>query len=497
MTEPSVQQTIEPMSASMNSSFLNMRFMSRSLSLVAAAALLSACSVMAPSYERPALAVPDVWPSEIQVDTRTVVAKPVDWNSFFVDERLRALIQLALENNRDMRIATARVQEAQALYGIQRADRLPSLNAGGTMTRSRTPADLSATRSAIIGERADVNVSIPSFELDFWGRVASLSDAAKASYLATEEAERSFKLSLVANVADGYLALAEASERLALAEAAFKTREQTRDLVDQRRRGGLAGDLDYLQADAAYEGARAEVASLTRQQSAARNYLRALVGTESKDLPAGKPLAEQGIALNQQAELPSQVLLRRPDVRAAEQRLLAANANIGAARAAFFPRIGFTGSTGFASNEIDGLFQSGSQAWSFTPSISLPIFQGGRNKANLDLANVRKDIAVSEYEKTIQQAFREVADQIVARDQLAKQLQAVEAQERSQQRAAAIAEARYTQGVGSFLEVLDAQRQLFTVQQSLIQVRRSMWSAAAQLYKALGGSEDVDSSKKG
>jgi multidrug efflux system outer membrane protein len=184
-------------------------------------------------------------------------------------------------------------------------------------------------------------------------------------------------------------------------------------------------------------------------------------------------------------------------VRAAEQRLLAANANIGAARAAFFPRIGFTGSTGFASSEIDGLFKSGSGAWSFTPSISLPIFQGGRNQANLDLATVRKDIAVAEYEKTIQQAFREVADQLVARDQLAAQLQAVEAQERSQQRATVIAEARYAQGVGSFLEVLDAQRQLFAVQQSLIQVRRSMWSAAAQLYKALGGGDEVDAGKRG
>ncbi|EGI76474.1 efflux transporter outer membrane subunit [Hylemonella gracilis] len=471
--------------------------MLRSLSLVATAALLSACTVLTPSYERPALSVPDVWPAEIQVDARTVAAKPVAWESFFPDERLRALIQLALEHNRDMRIATARVLEAQALYGVQRADRLPSLNAGGSVARSRTPGDLSGTGSSVLGRRADVNVAIPSFELDFWGRVASLSDAAKASYLATEQAERSFRLSLIANVADAYLAQSEADERLQLAQATLKTRAQTRELVDQRRKGGLAGDLDYLQADAAYEGARAEVASLTRQQSAARNYLATLVGTQPANLPPARSLAAQGIALDQQAELPSQVLLRRPDVRAAEQRLLAANANIGAARAAFFPRIGFTGSTGFASSEIDGLFKSGSQAWSFTPTISLPIFQGGRNKANLDLATVRKDIAVAEYEKTIQQAFREVADQLVARDQLAAQLQAVEAQERSQQRATLIAEARYAQGVGSFLEVLDAQRQLFSVQQSLIQVRRSMWSAAAQLYKALGGSDDVAAGQKG
>ncbi len=447
---------------------------------------LAGCS-FAPTYERPALAVPDAWPDDVKATAAP--GKPVDWASFFPDERLRALIKLSLEHNRDLRIATARVAEAQALYGIQRADRLPTVAVGGSLARSRTPADLSSTGAAVIGQRADVNVGLSSFELDFWGRVASLSEAAKASYLATEQAERAFRLTLVSSVADAYLSLSEAQERLVLAQSAMETRAQTRELVDRRRQAGLAGDLDYLQADAAFEGARAEVSALMRQQSAARNYLRALVGTEPRDLPAGKALAEQGIALDQQADLPSQVLVRRPDVLVAEQRLLAANANIGAARAAFFPRIALTASAGTASREIDGLFKSGSDAWSFTPSISLPIFDYGRNSSNLDLATVRKNIAVADYERTVQQAFREVADLLVARDQLAEQLKAVEAQERSQQRAADIAQARYRQGVGSFLEVLDAQRQLFAVQQSLIQVRRVMWSAAAQLYKALGGEE--------
>lgn len=447
---------------------------------------LAGCS-FAPTYERPALSVPDAWPDDVKATAAP--GKPVDWASFFPDERLRALIKLSLEHNRDLRIATARVAEAQALYGIQRADRLPTVAVGGSLGRSRTPADLSSTGAAVIGQRADVNVGLSSFELDFWGRVASLSEAAKASYLATEQAERAFRLTLVSSVADAYLSLSEAQERLVLAQSAMETRAQTRELVDRRRQAGLAGDLDYLQADAAFEGARAEVSALMRQQSAARNYLRALVGTEPRDLPAGKALAEQGIALDQQADLPSQVLVRRPDVLVAEQRLLAANANIGAARAAFFPRIALTASAGTASREIDGLFKSGSDAWSFTPSISLPIFDYGRNSSNLDLATVRKNIAVADYERTVQQAFREVADLLVARDQLAEQLKAVEAQERSQQRAADIAQARYRQGVGSFLEVLDAQRQLFAVQQSLIQVRRVMWSAAAQLYKALGGEE--------
>ena len=456
------------------------------LTAIAAALVLAGCS-MAPTYERPALAAPEAWPDDVQ--TSAQASKSVDWASFFPDERLRALIKLALEHNRDLRIATARVAEAQALYGIQRADRLPTVNVGGSVARSRTPADLSATGTSVVSQRADLNVGLPAFELDFWGRVASLSESAKASYLATEQAERSFRLSLIASVADAYLALAEAQERHVLAQATLETRAQTRELVDRRRQAGLAGDLDFLQADAAYEGARADLAALQRQQSAARNYLRALVGTEPRELPAGKTLAEQGITLEQQAGLPAQVLVRRPDVLAAEQRLLAANANIGAARAAFFPRIALTASAGTASRELDGLFKTGSEAWSFTPSITLPIFDYGRRSANLDLATVRKDIAVAEYERTVQQAFREVADLLAARGQIAEQLQAVEAQERSQQRAADIAEARYRQGVGSFLEVLDAQRQLFAVRQGLIQLRRTQWSTAAQLYKALGGEE--------
>ncbi len=458
----------------------------RCIAALAAGLLLAGCS-MTPEYQRPALSVPEAWPEDAKATAAPT--KPVDWASFFPDERLRALIKLALEHNRDLRIATARVAEARAAYGIQRADRLPTLNVGGSLARSRTPGDLSGTGNSIIGQRADINASLPAFELDFWGRVASLSEAAKASYLATEQAERSFRLSLIASVADAYLAQAEAQERVVLAQATLETRAQTRELVDRRRQAGLAGDLDFLQADAAYEGARAELAALRRQLSAARNYLRALVGTEPGDLPAGKTLAEQGIHLEQQADLPAQVLVRRPDVLVAEQRLLAANANIGAARAAFFPRIALTASAGTASRELDGLFKDGSEAWSFSPSITLPIFDFGRRSANLDLAEVRKNIAVAEYERTVQQAFREVADLLVAREQLAEQLKAVEAQERSQQRAADIAEARYRQGVGSFLEVLDAQRQLFTVRQGLIQLRRSQWATAAQLYRALGGEE--------
>jgi len=456
-------------------------------SALAAMLLLGGCS-MNPTYERPEPPVPAAWPDDIK-SVGTANAKALDWNTFFPDERLRALIRLALDNNRDLRIATARIAEARALYGIQRADRLPSLAVGVSQTAARTPADLSSSGSEVISRRFDANVGMLPFELDFWGRVTSLSQAAQSSYLATEQAQRAFRLSLVASVADAYLALAEAQERLALARASLASRGETRELVDRRRAAGLAGDLDYLQADATFEGARAEVASLQRQHSAARNFLRSLIGTEPARLPAGRPLAEQGIPLELQAGLPAQVLVRRPDILAAEQRLLAANASIGAARAAFFPRITLTASAGTASRELTGLFKEGGEAWSFAPSLSLPIFNHGRNRSGLDLAEVRKEIAVAEYERAIQQAFREVADLLAGREQLAEQLQALEAQQRSQQRAADIAEARYKQGVGSFLEVLDAQRQLFAVRQNLLQIRRALWSAAAQLYKALGGED--------
>ena len=454
---------------------------------VLAAAVLAGCS-LTPDYERPAAPVPAAWPD----DARSSGARSLrglDWNAFFPDERLRALITLALAHNRDLRIATARVAEARALYGIQRADRLPSVAAGLSQSAARTPADLSPGGVSTVNRRVDANVSLLPFELDFWGRVASLGEAAQASYLATEHAQQAFRLSLVASVADGYLAELEAAERLVLARETQASRERTRELVDRRRAAGLAGDMDYLQADAAFEGARAEVAALTRQHAAARNYLQALVGTAPAGLPPGRTLAEQGLPQDLQAELPSEVLVQRPDILAAEQRLRAANANIGAARAAFFPRITLTAAVGTASRELDGLFEGGSRAWSFAPSLSLPIFNHGRNRASLDLAEVRRDIAVAEYERAIQQAFREVADLLAAREQLAEQQQALQAQERAQQRASDIAEARYNQGVGSFLEVLDAQRQLFAARQTLLQVRRALWSSSAQLYKALGGAQ--------
>jgi multidrug efflux system outer membrane protein len=457
--------------------------LSASLAAAFSALLLAGCSLM-PDYQRPAAPVPEQWPTKVGAGE---TAPSTDWRAFFPDPRLQAMIGAALEHNRDLRIAVARVAEARALYGIQDAERLPGINLGGGQTAAHIPAQLSSSGRETTTRRHDVNVGLLAFELDFWGRVASLGSAARASYLASAAAQRAFRLSLIAEVADAYLGLREATERAALARATLASRADTRQLVGKRREVGLAGDLDYLQADGAYLAARAELASLERQQGQAENLLRALVGFESPDWPAGRSLADQGIAPALAADIPATVLTRRPDILAAEQRLIAANANIGAARAAFFPRISLTALFGTASPQLSGLFAAGSAAWSFQPSLTLPIFDSGRTAASLDLAAVRKNIAVAEYEKAIQQAFREVADALVAREKLAEQLASLGALEQSQQQRLVLAEARYGQGVSSFLEVLDAQRDVFTARQNLIQTRRALLSTAARLYKALGG----------
>lgn len=473
---------------------------SSNLSMILVAAAIGGCS-MAPTYERPAAPVAAAWPDSASLPASAVLPssavpnaadrKPAigDWKSYFPDPRLQALIAAALENNRDLRIATARIAEARAQFGIQRADRLPSINLTGSRTAALIPADLSLTGSEMVSQRYDAGLTLVSYELDFWGRVASLSASAKASYLSTEAAQRAFRLSLISDVANAYLSLLEMNERTLLAAETVRTRSETRDLISRRRELGVSGDLDYLQAEGAYQAALAERANLERQQAAADNLLTVLLGrsmAELKDLPAGRSLAEQGITSDVVAGLPADVLLQRPDVLAAEQKLIAANANIGAARAAFFPRISLTGSTGFASNQLSGLFDSANRAWTFLPSISMPLFDAGRTSANVDLAEARKVIAVAEYERTIQQAFREVADLLNARVKLSKQLGAQHANAEAQRQRLRLVDARYKAGIANHLEVLDAQRESFAADQGETQVRRQWLSASAQLYKALG-----------
>lgn len=456
-------------------------------SIIVLCAALAGCSLM-PDYRRPEPPIPAQWPASAP-SSGARQATALDWREFFPDPRLQALIAAALEHNRDMKIAAARVEEARALYGIARADRLPGVDATAGAASARTPGDLSFTGRPLTSHRYDVGFSMPSFELDFWGRVKSLNEAALAGYLASEQARRSMRLALVSEVANTYLTLLEMEERAALARETVRTREQTRMMVARRREVGLAGDLDFLQADGALELARAELESLKRQWAAAANALTLLVGRQPDSLPAGRTLSDQGIVADLAAEVPSEVLLKRPDVVAAEQKLIAANANVGAARAAFLPRISLTAGLGTASSALSGLFDAGSGAWSFQPALRLPLFDAGRAAAGVDLAEARKVIAVAEYEKTIQQAFREVADLLAARTYLAGQLQAQQATEKAQAERLRLADARYKAGISSYLEVLDAQRELFSAQQGTVQTRRAWLTAATQLYKALGGGE--------
>jgi multidrug efflux system outer membrane protein len=456
------------------------------------ATLLAACS-MQPGYERPALPVAAEWAGHT-TGTRTIA--DTDIAHYFPDARLQKLISVALESNRDLRIATARIAEAEALYGIQHSSSLPTVGLNADRAASLTPAGVFFPQALRLN-RYDVNVGLVNYELDFWGRVRSLNEAAKASYLATEEAQRAFRLSLISDVSNAYLSAVELRERVALTVATLKGRSEARDMVARRYTLGASSDIDNLQAEGAYQTALADRANLEQQLVAAENLLDVLVGksvAQLSDLPAGRTLAEQGMQPDLIAGLPAEVLLQRPDVLAAEQRLIAANANIGAARAAFFPTISLTGNTGFASNNLSGLFASGNHAWSFNPTINLPLFDGGRSSANLDLAQARKIIAVADYEKTIQQAFREVADLLSARDKLAEQMNAQTANAQTQQQRLKLVDARYQAGVSNYLEVLDAQRDAYAAEQNSLQVRRAWLSAINQLYKALAG-EATDSAK--
>jgi len=448
--------------------------------------LLTACAQVG-EYQRPDPPVPIVWPTASD-GSGAIDAARTHWRSFFTDERLHALIKTSLEHNRDLRIAAGRVQEARAQYGVVRADQSPLVNLFGSGNLTRTPQDFGTAGTAQTSRRFDVSVSTVSFEIDFWGRLANLSESARSSYLATEEARRAVYLSLVAEVASAYFNLIQLDELTALASTTVALRTQSLALIAKGRDLGGTDDYVFQQASGVLESARADLAALRYQHAVAANRLHFLVGYASTaPVPAGS-LDAQGMDIALDPGLPAAVLLMRPDVMAAEQRLLAAHANIGAARAAFLPKILLTAGLGLASRGLLGLFSGG--AWNFQPTVSLPIFDGGRTAASLDLAEARKVIAVAEYEKTIQQAFREVADLLSARESLALQQKASVANRGAQTRRLQIAQARFSAGLVSYLEVLDAQRELVAAEQVSMQVRRAQLDATAQLYKALGGGYD-------
>ena len=457
-------------------------------------ALLGACS-LAPRHVRPELPTASAYPSELAGQTQGASAPSLDYRDFFADPRLKALIALALEHNRDMRIAVAQVEEARSLYRIQRADRLPNTGLAAQATRTRAgPEALSAggtpssATEPITFDRYSASAAIASFELDFWGRVRSLSDAALAEYLATRAAARAFQLSLIREVADAYLTLLEARERLQLAEATVRSRQDGLRIAKRRLDAGVTSELDYRQAETLLTQAEIELAALKLQLAQSENLLDALVGRPlDMSLPDSLPLQEQVRVDVLAPGLPSELLTARPDIVAAEERLRAARANIGAARAAFLPSISLTGTYGYASRELDALFDNDGRTWSYGPTIDLPLFDFGRRRANLSVAAARENIAVANYERIIQTAFREVADALAGRRFLAEQVAAQERATVAQRRLAELARTRYREGVVSHLEVLDAERNLFAAEQALLQVRRAEVASFVALYVALGG----------
>ncbi|KML65727.1 efflux transporter outer membrane subunit [Pectobacterium peruviense] len=454
------------------------------LSLIAATLLFAGCS-MAPSYTTPPSPITEQWKSDRATQHSSATT---DWKIFIQDERLRHLVDIALANNRDLRQTLLNVDVARAQYRIQRADRLPGIEAQGSGSRQRVPGDISPTGQAAIQNEWRSGIGLAAFELDLFGRIKSLSDAAMEEYLATETNARGARITLIAEVVQAYLTRNGAVQRYELTNSTLQSRQDSLRLISERRVVGVVSALDYQEALGLVEQARAEREQVTRQLRQSENALRLLVGTNDIDryLPQ-KSVAEDAILQNIAPGTPSQLLASRPDIEAAEHRLKSRNASIGAARAAFFPRISLTAMYGSASTELSDLFSGGQQAWSFSPQITLPLFSGGSNMANLDVANLRKDIAVADYEKTIQTAFREVSDALDATDTLRREALAQESLTKTNLESLRLAEARYASGVDGHLRYLDAQRRALSSQIQLIDIRTQHQMALSTLYRVLGG----------
>ncbi|MEO7852151.1 MAG: efflux transporter outer membrane subunit [Rubrivivax sp.] len=443
------------------------------------AVLLAGCNSMAPSYERPPLPVAHSYP-DTDAAAADIVAADLAWQQFFVDPRLKRLIALSLANNRDLRVAVLNIERTRALYQIQRSFEVPNVALGATgLAEPNTNGN--GTRTFYTA-----GLNITGYELDLFGRVRSLSDAALQQFFASEETRKAAQISLIAAVANTYLTVLADEEQLEVARQTLDSREQSYNLIKLRYDNGAASQFDFAQAVTLIEGARAALALLRRQRAQDLNALVLLVGQPLPgDLPAGLALEQQGLLADLPAGLPSELLERRPDVRQAERQLKATNANIGAARAAFFPRITLTGSVGLASEDLGGLFSN--RAWQFAPRITLPIFDAGANQANLEVSQANRDIAVAQYERTVQGAFREVADSLAGRANLGEQLRAQRAQAEAEATRLRLADLRYKNGASSFLDVLDAQRSLFQVQQAVVIVQAQQVQNLVTLYKVLGG----------
>jgi outer membrane protein, multidrug efflux system len=468
-----------------------LNFSIRSGLALLAASGLAACS-FAPEYVRPDAPIAAQWPvpTEAEASSHTQ-ADIAAWQDFIVDGQLRQLVALALQNNRDLRLALANIEQARAQYQIRSADQFPTINAG--VTGNRQPktdgsGDMSSAYSA--------GLLLTAWELDVFGRIANLKTAAQAQWLATQEARNAVQTSLVAAVASTWLSWQNNSQLLALTQATLASREESLRLVRLRFEQGVASALELRQAESVLAAARVTQAQQQRLQALDVNALTLLLGQPLPDtmqqhrpaVDALDALAASTLPLREvPVGLPSDLLQRRPDIRQAEQQLLATHANIGAARAAFFPRIALTASAGSASSALSGLFESGSWGWTLAPQALLPIFDAGRNQANLELAQAGRMAALAQYEKAIQTAFREVADALAGQSTLQQQWQAQQAQMQAEQERLRLADLRYRNGIANHLELLDAQRALFASQQAWVQTRLAQQQNQVALYKALGG----------
>jgi multidrug efflux system outer membrane protein len=454
---------------------LNLRLGALTLVVLA----LSGCSFI-PTYERPAAPVPALFPG--QPANAVAAEAELPWQRFVADARLRELITLALANNRDLRLATLNMEQVRAQYQIRRADQFPPVNLAASA--SRRPSDNGGDSSSY-----SVGLALSSWEIDFFGRVASLKEAALAQYLASEEARRAVQTSLVATLASTWLSLQANQDLLALAQRTLKTREDALRLTRLRFDNGATSALDLRLAESLTAAAQAAQAQQQRLRALDRNALNLLVGQAVPEaLLASVPIASEQLLFGAvPAGLPSDLLTRRADIRQAEQQLIAANASIGAARAAFFPRISLTAGLGSASSELSGLFKSGSWGFTLAPQALLPIFDAGRNQAGLSSAQAGRDIALAQYERTIQIAFREVVDALAGRATLSDELRALQAQATAEADRFRLSDLRYRNGVASFLDVLDAQRSLFAVEQSLALSQLALQQNQVALYRALGG----------
>ena len=464
----------------------------RRTALLSSLLILTACSTIGPPPASQDPLVATSWPYTQEDSTlNAVLAAELPWWEFIRDKELQNVISSSLRNNRDLHLAILRIEEARAIYNIQSAEQWSDVNIDGQGGRRGTPGDLNMSSSRVSSGEYGLSVGLSSWEIDLWGRISSLKEAALEEFLATEFARHAVQASLIAEVGGAYLSLLELNERIQIAKQTIQSRQEGYRIFKRRYEVGSSSLLELTQVETLLVQAEALLAQLEQQRGNLSHALTVLVGTPVNLSQQQQLKPAEHMFSPIQVGIPSEVLQKRPDVVSAEHRLRASNANIKAARAAFFPRIGLTSTIGTASAELDGLFDSGSKAWQFIPVISLPIFDGGSRQANLDLAQVRSHMAVSEYEKTIQNAFREVADALNDRHWLTEQVDLGQRIVSIQQRRAYLANLRYDSGAVDYLEVLDAQRELLTAQQNLAEAQGKLLISHVNLYAALGGGTEL------